>query len=152
MRFDETFIVARPPAEVFDYVTDPSNLAAWQTANRSVEQLTDGPPGPGSRFRERRKPPASREFVQITEFVIFDRPRLLKVHVVEGPVPVHGTWAFAPEGGGTRVTFTAEGELRGVRGAEGGRLRGLLGRRLRLPGDTRPRARPCPSRPGRRSA
>jgi uncharacterized protein YndB with AHSA1/START domain len=114
MRFHETFTVARPPEDVFDYVTDPSNLAAWQTVNRGVEQLTDGPPGLGSRFRERTKPPAGREFVQITEFVAFDRPRLLKVHVIEGPVPVDGTWAFAPEGPGTRVNFTAEGELHGV--------------------------------------
>ena len=114
MRFDETFTVARPPEEVFDYVTNPSNLAAWQTANRSVEQLTDGPPGPGSRFRERTKPPGAREFVQITEFAVFNRPRLLKVHVVEGPYPVDGTWAFAPEGDGTRVRFTAEGELHGI--------------------------------------
>ncbi len=113
MRFQETFSVARPPEVVFDYVTNPDNLSAWQPVNRGIEPLTDGPPGLGSRFRERLKPPASREFEQITEFVAFDRPRLLKVHVVEGPVPVDGTWAFAPEGAGTRVTFTAEGELHG---------------------------------------
>jgi uncharacterized protein YndB with AHSA1/START domain len=114
MRFQETFTVKRPPEAVFDYVTDPSKLSSWQTANRSVVQLTDGPPGAGSRFRERTKPPGAREFVQITEFTVFDRPRLLHVHVVDGPYPVDGTWAFAPEGTGTRVTFTAEGELSGV--------------------------------------
>lgn len=114
MRFNETFTVARPPEEVFDYVTDPSKLSTWQPVNRGIEQLTEGPPGLGSRFRERTKPPGAREFEQITEFVAFDRPRLLKVHVVAGPVPADGTWAFAPEGAGTRVTFTAEGELHGV--------------------------------------
>jgi uncharacterized protein YndB with AHSA1/START domain len=57
VRVSETFFVNRPPDVVFDYVTDPSKLADWQTSNRSVEQLSDGPVGLGSRFRERTKPP-----------------------------------------------------------------------------------------------
>jgi uncharacterized protein YndB with AHSA1/START domain len=43
--------VARPPDVVFDYLTSPSNLADWQTSKTSVEQLTDGPPGLGTRVR-----------------------------------------------------------------------------------------------------
>jgi carbon monoxide dehydrogenase subunit G len=113
MRIEETFAVARPPDVVFDYVTDPSKLSSWQTVNRSVEPLTDGPPGLGSRFRERTKPPLGKEFEQITEFTEFDRPRRVHVHVVEGPYPVDGTWSFAPEGEGTKVHFVAEGELTG---------------------------------------
>lgn len=113
MRVEETFIVARSPEVVFDYVTDPSKLSTWQTSNRSVEQLTDGPPGLGSRFRERTKPPLGKEFEQVTEFTEFDRPRRVHVHIVEGPYPVDGTWTFEPEGDGTRVRFIAEGELVG---------------------------------------
>jgi uncharacterized protein YndB with AHSA1/START domain len=114
MRVDETFSVARPPGVVFDYVTDPGKLADWQTAHTSVEQLTEGPPGLGTRVRERTKPGAGTEFEQIVEFAEFDRPRRLRVHVVEGPYPIDGTWTFEPEGDGTRVSFTAEGELRGA--------------------------------------
>ena len=114
MRVDETFSVARAPEVVFDYVVDPSKLATWQTAHTSVEQLTEGPPGLGTRVRERTKPGAGKEFEQIVEFVEFDRPRRLRVHVVEGPYPIDGTWTFEPDGEGTRVSFTAEGELRGA--------------------------------------
>ena len=114
MHIEETFTVARSPEVVFDYVTDPSNLADWQTAHTTTEQLTDGPPGLGSRFRERLKPPMSREFEQITEFTEFDRPRLVRVHVVEGQFPVDGTWSFEPAGDGTRVHFVADGQLGGV--------------------------------------
>lgn len=113
MRVDESFSVARPPEVVFDYVTDPANLAAWQTTKTSVEQLTPGPPGLGTRLRERTKPPSGREFEQVTEFSEFDRPRRLRVHVVEGPYPIDGTWSFEASAGGTRVHFVAEGELRG---------------------------------------
>ena len=114
VRIEETFTVARPPEVVFDYVTDPSNLADWQTAHTSTEQLTEGPPQLGSRFRERLKPPLSREFEQVTEFTEFVRPERLRVHVVEGRFPVDGTWSFAPDGSGTRVHFVAEGQLSGV--------------------------------------
>ena len=114
MHVEQTFFVARPPEEVFDYVTNPKNLSSWQTSNRSVEPVNDAPLGVGSRFRERTKPPLGKEFEQVTEFTEFDRPRRLHVGVVEGPYPVDGTWTFEPDGDGTRVVFTAEGELTGL--------------------------------------
>ncbi len=113
MRIEERFHVHRTPQDVFDYVTDPANLAAWQTSKTLVEPLTDGPPREGTRVRERTKPPGAREFEQLVEFTEFDRPRRLHVHVVEGPQLVDGTWCFARERDGTRVDFVAEGELSG---------------------------------------
>jgi uncharacterized protein YndB with AHSA1/START domain len=113
MRVEETFRVARPPEVVFDYLTDPAHLAEWQTVKTSVQPLTDGPPGRGTRIRERTKPPIGREFEQVVEFTEFDRPRRLHTHIVEGPAPLDGTWTFAPDGDGTRVHFVAEGDLPG---------------------------------------
>jgi ribose 5-phosphate isomerase B len=114
VRIQETFDVNRPPEAVFDYLTNPSSLPEWQTAKTSVEQLTDGAPGPGTRFRERTKGPGGKEFEQVVEFTEFDRPRRVNVHVVEGPYPVDGTWTFEPDGTGTHVAFVAEGTLRGA--------------------------------------
>ena len=76
MRVEETFTVGRPPEVVFDYVTDASNLAYWQTVHTTTEQLTEGPPRLGSRFRERLKPPLCREVGRVTEFTEFVRPAL----------------------------------------------------------------------------
>jgi uncharacterized protein YndB with AHSA1/START domain len=114
MRLEQSFRVGRPPEVVFDYLTNPANLADWQTSKTFVEKLTDGPPRLGTRVRERTKPPGGREFEQIVEFSEFDRPRRVHVHILEGPYPVDGTWSFEPEGDGTGVRFVAEGELRGV--------------------------------------
>ena len=85
VRITETFVVDAAPEVVFDYVTNPSNLRAWQTSKTSVEQLTDGPPGIGTRVRERTKPPGGKEFEQVVEFTEFDRPTRFHVHIVEGP-------------------------------------------------------------------
>jgi uncharacterized protein YndB with AHSA1/START domain len=113
VRITETFVVDAPPEAVFDYLVNPSNLREWQTSKTSVEQLSAGPPGLGTRVRERTKPPGGKEFEQIVEFTEFDRPRRFHVHVVEGPQPIDGTWSFEPDSAGTKVSFTAEGELRG---------------------------------------
>ena len=114
IRIAQTFSVECSPEALFDYVTDPSKLKDWQTSKTSVEQLTEGTPGLGTRFRERTKPPRGKEFEQITEFVEFDRPSRLRVHIVEGPQPIDGTWVFEPDhGGSTRVHFVAAGELCG---------------------------------------
>jgi uncharacterized protein YndB with AHSA1/START domain len=113
MRISEKFVASAPPEVVFDYMTDPANLASWQTSKTLVEPLTEGPTRVGSRVRERTKPPGGREFEQIVEFTEFDRPRRFHVHIVEGAYPIDGTWSLQAKGDGTEVTFVAEGELTG---------------------------------------
>ena len=113
MQLEQTFLIKRPAEVVFDYLTNPAHLAEWQTSKTSVEQLTDGAPRLGTRIRERTKGPGGKEFDQIVEFAEFDRPRRVRVHVVDGPYPVDGAWTFKPAEGGTRLRFVAEGELSG---------------------------------------
>ncbi len=114
MRIEQRFSADRPPELVFDYLTDPSKLADWQTSKTSVEPLTAGPPRLGTRVRERTKPPRAKEFEQIVEFTVFDRPHRVHVHVVEGPHAIDGTWSFSPSGSGTQVNCLIEGEMRGI--------------------------------------
>ena len=113
MRVEQTFTISRPPEVVFDYVANPANLASWQTANTLVEQLTEGQPRLGSRYRERVKPTMGKQFDQVVEFADFERPHRLRVHVVEGPYPIDGAWTFEPVDAGTSVSFVADGELTG---------------------------------------
>jgi carbon monoxide dehydrogenase subunit G len=132
MRVEETFHVDRPRDVVFDYLTDPANLAEWQTTKTHVEQLTDGPPGPGTRILERTNPPIGREFDQITEFTEFDRPNRVHIRIVEGPHPIHGTWTFEDEGNGTRVQFEATGSFGGFLGRLGPISRRALSRQMAI--------------------
>jgi uncharacterized protein YndB with AHSA1/START domain len=130
MRIAQTFTVARSPQVVFDYVTDPANLRAWQTSKTRVEPLTEGPPREGFRVREWTKPPGAKEFEQVVEFTEFQRPTRLHVHIVEGPYPVDGTWSFSAVGTGTSVEFIAEGELRGMMRIAGPLVRRMMDRQF----------------------
>jgi uncharacterized protein YndB with AHSA1/START domain len=130
MRIAQTFTVARSPQVVFDYVTDPANLRAWQTSKTRVEPLTEGPLREGFRVREWTKPPGAKEFEQVVEFTEFQRPTRLHVHIVEGPYPVDGTWSFSAVGTGTSVEFIAEGELRGMMRIAGPLVRRMMDRQF----------------------
>jgi len=106
-----TVEIARPPDEVFAFVTDPTKLCYWQDAEE-VQQLTEGPVRAGTRFREVHKAMGRRR-VELTEVVECDPGRLFHIRVVEGP-PVYGRWEFAPTpAGGTRVTLTPLAHLPG---------------------------------------
>jgi len=113
MRVEQSFTVSRPPDEVFAYMTDPANLASWQTSKVSVEPLTDGPPRQGYRIKERTKV-GLRQWDQVVEFTEFEPGRAFSTHIVEGSMPVDGRWTFEDDGhGGTRVQFVADGPSTG---------------------------------------
>jgi hypothetical protein len=95
--------IARSPEDVFAFMTDPSQLAAWQDAEH-VEQLTPGPVGVGTRFREVHRVMGRRR-VELTEVVTFQPGHRFEIRVVEGP-PVDGRWDFDAIDIGTRLTFT----------------------------------------------
>ena len=114
VRIEQTFMVAASPETVFDFMTEPGNLAKWQTSKTRVEPLSEGHPRQGYRVREWTKPPGGKEFEQVVEFTEFARPNRLHVHIVEGPYPVDGTWVLSAIEQGTRVDFTAEGALPGL--------------------------------------
>lgn len=102
-----SLVVSEPPEVVFDVVTDWSGTAAWRPDVKSVEMLA-GEPGE-TRWREETDDGA------ITfEEVERDRPRRVVVRIADPDLPFGGTWTWelAPEGKGTRVTVTENGEVK----------------------------------------
>lgn len=51
MTFDERFTTKAPPEAAFRYLADFTNLPEWDPSITSVEKVTPGPVGVGSRFR-----------------------------------------------------------------------------------------------------
>ena len=101
--------IARPPEQVFAYLTDPAKVSTWQNA-LEVRQLTPGPVGPGTRFREIHTALGIRARPQVTEVVAFEPGRRFDLRVVEGP-PIDGRWDLEAIDGGTRLTLTPTARL-----------------------------------------
>ena len=114
MRAELTIEIARTPQEVFSYLTDVSNLPAWQGGVKSAT-LRDG------RIEESRSL-LGRELHTTLEVVEQDEPRVFTLRALDSPVPFTVRHELEPADGGTRLTVTAEGGVPGF-------AAGLLARR-----------------------
>src|SRR6186997_93710 len=67
---ENTIEIARTPEDVFDYLSNMANEVRWNPDCLSMEKLTDGPVGVGTRFRAKGKQGA----VIFTELTAYGRP------------------------------------------------------------------------------
>jgi uncharacterized protein YndB with AHSA1/START domain len=117
-RFEQEVVIARPPADVFAYLTDLRNLPEWQG---SVVEIRPDEPGPlreGARFTEVRRV-AGKRIESRLEVETLVPERELALRVASGPVP--GTVRHLLEAAGDATRLRVLGEL------AGGGLRGLAG-------------------------
>jgi uncharacterized protein YndB with AHSA1/START domain len=105
--------IARSPADVFDYVTDPAKLATWQTNTVSAVVEGGGPLRVGSRLREVHRGPGGRQLESLVEVSELQRDRLFSLRMLEGPLPVDAKISLEASGQGTRMRFNVHGEPSG---------------------------------------
>jgi uncharacterized protein YndB with AHSA1/START domain len=110
-----TIEVARPPAEVYAYATDPHRFREWQRDVVEVHMQNGDPLTPGSRFTTKRRF-AGTTNTTLQEVIAVDEPRHWSVRGVEGPVRPSATITVEPLDDGTRsrVTFALDFDGPGV--------------------------------------
>ncbi|MDW5598420.1 SRPBCC family protein [Conexibacter stalactiti] len=122
--------IARPPAAVFAFVTDPAKLSSWQVNTVSAEVEGGGPLRLGTRLREVHRGPRGRELASLVEVSAYEPPRLFALRIIEGALPIDARIELEPRAGGggaadatapgaadapaTRMRFTAHGQPRGA--------------------------------------
>src|SRR5919108_3359519 len=107
--------IARPPDEVYAYVTDPSRFPEWQHDVVRVRVEPGRPPGVGSRFTTVRRI-GRVEQTTTQEVTAADPPRSWAVRGVDGPFRPNAAVTVAPldGGAGSRVTFALDFEGQGI--------------------------------------
>ena len=107
--------IARPPEDVFSYVTDPSRLAEWQESVVSTRVDESGPPGVGPRVTQTRRI-GRREQTMTSEITEITPPTSWAVRGVDGPVRgmVKGTVEPLDDGERSRVTIELDFEGHGI--------------------------------------
>jgi uncharacterized protein YndB with AHSA1/START domain len=110
-----TIEIARPPEEVFAYVTDPSRFPEWQRDVVSVHLEGASAPRVGSRFATTRRITGA-ERITNQEITEIDAPRSWAARGVDGPIRPHATVTVEPLDGGarSRVTFALDFEGHGI--------------------------------------
>jgi carbon monoxide dehydrogenase subunit G len=115
VRAELTIEIERPPDEVFAFMTDVSHVSEWQAGVKTAERH-DG------RIEEARSL-FGRELHTTLEIVEEEPPRVFTLRALNSPVPFTVRHELEPaDGGGTRLTVTADGEVPGF-------AAGLLARR-----------------------
>jgi carbon monoxide dehydrogenase subunit G len=102
VRAELTVEIARTPEEVFDYLTDVSNLPRWQSGVHSARRE-------GSEIHESRHM-LGRELQTTLAIDEEERPRLFVLRATNSPVPFTVRHELEPDGDGTRLTVTGEGD------------------------------------------
>jgi len=109
VRAELTVEVARTPEDVFAYLTNVSNLPAWQSGVHSAQIEDAGPPRTGARIRESRHM-LGRELNTTLEITGYDPPRTFVLKALNSPVPFTVRHELAASDGGTTLTVVAEGD------------------------------------------
>lgn len=99
----ETLIAASPEC-VFEVATDLASLPETMSGIASVEVLSDGPFGEGTRWRETRIL-YGRQATEEMWVTGFDPPRSYVVEAESHGAHYRTEITFVPEGDGTRATF-----------------------------------------------
>jgi carbon monoxide dehydrogenase subunit G len=103
VRAELTIEIARTPEEVFSYLTDVSNVPAWQSGVKS-STLRDG-------HIEESRSLFGKDVRTTLEIVEREEPRLFTLRAVDSPVPFTVRHELEPAHGGTQLTVTAEGDV-----------------------------------------
>jgi uncharacterized protein YndB with AHSA1/START domain len=105
--FETGITIARPRAEVFAFVADPTRFPLWNSAVTSVE-----PTGESTYLMRRRLPTGAAENgLEVTES---QPPQAFTVRTTYGPTPFTYRYRFTEADGATIVTLAGEAELGGV--------------------------------------
>jgi|SRR5690349_5071001 uncharacterized protein YndB with AHSA1/START domain len=105
--FETSIAIARPRAEVFAFVADPTRFPLWNSAVTSVE------PASGSAYLMRRRLPTGPAENGL-EIIASEAPAAFAVRTTYGPTPFTYRYRFIEADGATTVTLTGEVELAGV--------------------------------------
>jgi uncharacterized protein YndB with AHSA1/START domain len=106
--FDITVDVARPPADVFAYLTDVSKLPEWQAT--ASETAIEGAVRQGARIRERRHF-LGRDVRTELEVTAYQPPRRFDVRSRGGPVSFAIRHTLSPTPEGTRLRAEVDVQL-----------------------------------------
>jgi uncharacterized protein YndB with AHSA1/START domain len=104
--------IARPPEEVFSYVTDPSLFGEWQSGVVSGHMEDAGPHSVGSKCVVTRRIGGS-DRTSTSELTQLAAPRTWAIHGIDGPVRADVTITVDPVNDGLESHVTIELDLHG---------------------------------------
>ena len=105
--------IGRPVETVFAFVADGEKCPQWRPAVLDITRVSGD--GVGTRYAQAVKGPMGRRVAADYELTIFEPNRRIEFQTITGPVRPHGRYDFEALDGGTRLTFSLDAQLAGLR-------------------------------------
>ncbi|MGI9112127.1 MAG: SRPBCC family protein [Gaiellaceae bacterium] len=115
MQLSRQIQVSRPAAEAFGYVADFENAAEWDPGIAEAAKLTDGPVRVGSEYDIVALFRGKRQRFHYTVQELDEGRRQIVLAGDGGKATSVDTIVVEPAGEGSRITYTAEIKLKGLR-------------------------------------
>jgi uncharacterized protein YndB with AHSA1/START domain len=106
--------VARPPKEVFDFITASENAPKIVSSVTSMVKLMEGPVRVGTRYRETRLMNGKEQQAEL-EIVEFEPTRKYAMQNVTEGIEIVYRYSFQPERDGTRIDLVCEIKAKGLK-------------------------------------
>ena len=129
INLDLGVLIDKPIEDVFAFVGNPNNMSKWNTAIVSLEQITAGDVGLGTKFKstgEMMGRPIEGE-MQVTAY---EPDTKCGFQMNAGPMQVNIMLMFKTVGTGTKISLNAQGNPAGVfklaEGVMAGRVKSMM--------------------------
>jgi carbon monoxide dehydrogenase subunit G len=106
-------VIALPPDEVFAFLANAENDPQWRPGVLDIERISGD--GVGTVYKQGVKGPLGRRIDADVEVTDLRPNELIAFRALSGPVRPAGRYELSPDGGGTRVKFSLDAELRGAK-------------------------------------
>ena len=112
IKSEMSMIVRRPIDEVFEYVSDLTHSAEWQSGLLEVQRTTAGSLGIGTKYTLVRQF-MGRRMEASNEFIEFVPNSKVAFKTTSGPIPLEASYLFESTSEGTRLTSIVEMQAEG---------------------------------------
>lgn len=125
INLDLSTLIDRPVSDVFAFVSNLNNMSKWNSAVVSLEQVTPGDIGVGTKFKSVGEMMGRRieGEVQVTSY---EPDHKTGFQMNAGPMQMNINISFKPVGTGTKVSLNAQGNPTGVFKLAEGMLQGRV--------------------------
>ena len=106
--------VARPPKDVFEFITASENASKTVQSVTGMVKLTEGPARVGTRYRETRLMNGREQQAEL-EIVEFEPTQKYAMQNVTSGIETVYRYNFQPERDGTRIDLVCEVKAKGIK-------------------------------------
>jgi uncharacterized membrane protein len=108
-----TVSIDRPIDAVFAFVADGEKCPQWCSGILDIRKVYGE--GLGAKYAQGVSGPMGRRVAADYEITVYEPGKRIEFQTVAGPVRPHGRYDFEPVDGATRLTFSLEADVSGLR-------------------------------------